>query len=201
MYYDLINNEFERTIKMMQMFIYEKYHINAVESSAKIIATSLKKGGKIFSCGNGGSHCNAMHFSEELTGRYRDDRIGYAAISISDPAYFSCVSNDFGYEYVFSRYVESLGNEKDVLFAISTSGKSLNILNAIKSAYNKGMKVIFLTAEKENKESKYSDYVDINICVPFSVYCDYIQEIHIKIIHTIILVVEKEMSSLSENMV
>lgn len=194
MYYDLINNEFNETIKMLKMFICEKYHINAVESSAKLIASSLKKGGKIFSCGNGGSHCNAMHFSEELTGRYRHNREGYAAISISDPSYLSCVSNDFGYEYVFSRYVESVGNKKDVLFAISTSGESINILNAIEVAHKKGMKVIFLTG-REKKVNRFTNYIDIEICVPCISYCDYIQEIHIKIIHTIILVIEKEMLS------
>lgn len=194
MYCNLISNEFNETIKMMKMFVCEKYHINAIESAAKIIAASLKKGGKVFSCGNGGSHCNAMHFAEELTGRYRNNRIGYAAIAISDPSYFSCVSNDFGYEYVFSRYIESVGNNKDVLLAISTSGTSLNILNAIEMAYNKDMKVIFLTGSKK-KENRFSNCVDIEICVPYVGYCDYIQEIHIKIIHTIILVIEKEMLS------
>lgn len=193
MYSDLIKNEFHETTKIMKIFVREKYHINTVESSAKIMADSLKKGGKIFSCGNGGSHCNAMHFAEELTGRYRNDRVGYAAIAISDPSYLSCVSNDFGYEYVFSRYIESMGNNKDVLFAISTSGKSKNILKAIQVAHNIGIKVIFLTGGSKIKENGFSDYVDIEICVPCLSYCDYIQEIHIKIIHTIILVIEKEM--------
>lgn len=192
MYYNLINNEFNETINMMQTFIREKYNINTVESSAKLITNSLKKGGKVFSCGNGGSHCNAMHFAEELTGRYRKNRIGYAAIAISDPAHFSCVSNDFGYEYVFSRYIESIGNIQDVLFAISTSGKSINIWNAIEAAYKKGMKVVFLTGNKQ--KNKFSDYIDIEICVPCLSYFDYIQELHVKIIHAIVLVIEKEMS-------
>lgn len=193
MYYDLINSEFHETIKIMKMFIYEKYHINVVESSAKLMATALQQGGKIISCGNGGSHCNAMHFAEELTGRYRNDRVGYAAIAISDPSYLSCVSNDFGYEYVFSRYVESVGNAKDVLFAISTSGKSINILNAIKMAYSRGMKVIFLSGGEKRDNDEFSDCIDIEICVPCMKYCDYIQEVHIKIIHVIILIIEKEM--------
>lgn len=195
MYYDLINDEFNETIGTMKLFQCEKYHINAIESSAKLIATSLKQRGKVFSCGNGGSHCNAMHFAEELTGRYRHNRAGYAAISISDPSYLSCVSNDFGYEYVFSRYIESVGNVRDVLFAISTSGKSINILNAIKSAHIKGMKVVFLTGG-EKQDNKFSNYIDIEICVPLVKHCDYIQEIHIKIIHVIILVIEKEMLSI-----
>ncbi|WHL24884.1 MAG: D-sedoheptulose 7-phosphate isomerase [Candidatus Blochmannia vicinus] len=195
MYHDLIYNEFNETIKMMKIFTHEKHNIHAVESSAKLIANTFKTGGKVLSCGNGGSHCNAMHFSEELTGRYRNNRVGYAAIAISDPSYLSCVSNDFGYEYVFSRYVESIGNEKDLLFAISTSGESTNILYAIEAAHKKNMKTIFLTGKK--KESKLSNSINIEICVPYFSYFDHIQEIHIKIIHLLILIIEKEMISFS----
>nr|WP_159714478.1 D-sedoheptulose 7-phosphate isomerase [Blochmannia endosymbiont of Camponotus nipponensis] len=195
MYHDLIYNEFNKTIKTMQMFFSGKNNINLVALSAKLIANTFKMGGKVLSCGNGGSHCNAMHFAEELTGRYRNNRVGYAAIAISDPSYLSCVSNDFGYEYVFSRYIESVGNKKDVLFAISTSGKSANILCAIEAAYKREMKIIFLTGDK--KENKLSDHIDIEICVPYLSYLDHIQEVHIKIIHLIILIIEKEMGSLS----
>ncbi|URJ30148.1 D-sedoheptulose 7-phosphate isomerase [Blochmannia endosymbiont of Camponotus sp.] len=195
MYHDLICNEFNETIKMMQIFIREKRNIYTIESSAQLIANTFKTGGKVLSCGNGGSHCNAMHFSEELTGRYRNNRVGYAAIAISDPSYLSCVGNDFGYEYVFSRYVESVGNEKDLLFAISTSGKSTNILYAIEAAHKKNMKTIFLTGEK--KGNKLSNSINLEICVPYSSYPDHIQEIHIKIIHLLILIVEKEMISVS----
>ncbi|URJ30762.1 D-sedoheptulose 7-phosphate isomerase [Candidatus Blochmannia vicinus (nom. nud.)] len=195
MYHDLICNEFNATIKMMKIFIHEKHNIHAVESAAKLIANTFKTGGKVLSCGNGGSHCNAMHFSEELTGRYRNNRVGYAAIAISDPSYLSCVSNDFGYEYVFSRYIESIGNKKDLLFAISTSGKSINILYAIEAAHKKNMKTIFLTGEK--KEHELSNSIDIEICVPYLSYFDHIQEIHIKIIHLLILITEKEMISVS----
>ncbi|URJ23579.1 D-sedoheptulose 7-phosphate isomerase [Blochmannia endosymbiont of Camponotus sp. C-003] len=195
MYHNLIYNEFKETIKIMQIFSCEKDNIKIIESSAKLIANTFRTGGKILSCGNGGSHCNAMHFSEELTGRYRSNRSGYAAITISDPSYLSCVSNDFGYEYVFSRYIESIGNEKDVLFAISTSGKSTNILYAIEAAYKQSMKIIFLTGEK--KEKKLSDYIDMEICVPYASYPDHIQEIHIKIIHVLIFLIEKEMGSIS----
>ncbi|WP_420021887.1 D-sedoheptulose 7-phosphate isomerase [Blochmannia endosymbiont of Camponotus nipponensis] len=177
------------------MFFSGKNNINLVALSAKLIANTFKMGGKVLSCGNGGSHCNAMHFAEELTGRYRNNRVGYAAIAISDPSYLSCVSNDFGYEYVFSRYIESVGNKKDVLFAISTSGKSANILCAIEAAYKREMKIIFLTGDK--KENKLSDHIDIEICVPYLSYLDHIQEVHIKIIHLIILIIEKEMGSLS----
>lgn len=192
MYYDLIYAEFNKTIKIMKTFINNKDNVNAIRSATRIIVDAFKAGKKVLSCGNGGSHCNAMHFAEELTGRYRAIRKGYPAIAISDPSYLSCVSNDFGYENVFSRYIESVGIEQDVLFAISGSGKSLNILNAIKVAYNKGMKVIFLT--RENQENSFFKNIDVKICVPNSIYADYIQEIHIKIIHILVLMIEKEMS-------
>ncbi len=92
----------------------------------------------MLSCGNGGSHCDAMHFAEELTGRYRENRPGYPAIAISDVSHLSCVSNDFGYEYVFSRYVESVGRAGDVLLGISTSGNSGNVIKAIEAARAQG---------------------------------------------------------------
>lgn len=191
MYYELIQNEFYETIKIMKAFMYDKDCINSIQSSAELIARAFKIGKKILSCGNGGAHCHAMHFAEELTGRYRKNRKGYPAIAISDPSYLSCVSNDLGYENVFSRYIESVGNVDDILFAISSSGKSINILNAIKTAHNKGMKVIFLT--RISSENLYSNYINIKICVPYAHYLDYIQDVHMKIIHILILIIEKEM--------
>lgn len=191
MYYKLICEEFDKTIKIMQMFMNDQNSINNIQSSAKIIANAFKNGQKVLSCGNGGSHCNAMHFAEELTGRYRKNREGYPAIAISDPSYLSCVGNDFGYRNIFSRYIEAVGNTQDILFAISGSGKSENILNAIETAYQKKMKIIFLT--RENEKNIFFDNVDISICVPYCIYADYIQEVHIKIIHVIVFLIEKEM--------
>lgn len=190
MYQNLIRDEFNEAIQVLQSFLRDEHHIHAIEKAAKIIATTFKAGGKVFSCGNGGSHCEAMHFAEELTGHYRDNRPGYPAIVISDPSYFSCVCNDFGYEQVFSRYIEAVGNEKDVLVAISTSGKSANILRAIETAHIKNMTVIMLTG-KQCKNIVSSDDIEIN--VPHFGYADRIQEIHIKIVHILILLIEKQM--------
>ena len=94
--------------------------------AGELMVEALKKGGKILSCGNGGSMSDAMHFAEELTGRFRDNRQGMPAIAISDPTHITCVGNDFGFDYIFSRYVEAVGNSVDVLLAISTSGNSAN---------------------------------------------------------------------------
>ena len=161
-----------------------------IEAAATLIADSFRQQGKVLSCGNGGSHCDAMHFAEELTGRYRENRPGYAGIAISDPSHLSCVSNDFGYEYVFSRYVEAVGREGDVLLGISTSGNSGNIIRAIEAAKSKGIKTIALTGKDGGK---MAGLADVEIRVPHFGYADRIQEVHIKIIHLLIQLIEKEM--------
>ena len=156
-----------------------------------MIAASLRNGGKVMSCGNGGSHCDAMHFAEELTGRYREDRPGYAGIAISDPSHLSCVSNDYGYQYVFSRYLEAVGRSGDVMLGISTSGNSGNIITAIEAAKNKGIKVVALTGKDGGK---MAGLADVEIRVPYFGYADRIQEIHIKVIHILIMLIEKELA-------
>lgn len=134
MYHDLIRSELNEAADTLAKFINDDANIDAIQRAAVLLADSFKAGGKVISCGNGGSHCDAMHFAEELTGRYRENRPGYPAIAISDVSHLSCVSNDFGYEYVFSRYVEAVGREGDVLLGISTSGNSGNIIKAIDAA-------------------------------------------------------------------
>lgn len=197
MYHEVIQNEIKETIEMMKILMSNKDCVNRIQSAGRFIADAFKMGNKILSCGNGGSHCHAMHLAEELMGRYRENRKGYPAIVISDPSYLSCVSNDFGYEYIFSRYVESIGNAHDILFAISSSGRSINILNAVKVAHNKGMKVIFLT--RTSLENRFLKNIDITICAPYSCYLDYVQDIHMKIIHILVLIIEKEMLKISCN--
>ncbi len=190
MYQDLIRNELTEAAEVLNKFLNDDHNIAQIEAAAKMIADSFKQEGKVLSCGNGGSHCDAMHFAEELTGRYRENRPGYAGIAISDPSHLSCVSNDFGYDFVFSRYVEAVGRRGDVLFGLSTSGNSGNILKAIDAAKAKGMKTIALTGKDGGK---MAGLADIEIRVPHFGYADRIQEVHIKIIHIIIQLVEKEM--------
>ncbi|HRG78579.1 MAG TPA: SIS domain-containing protein, partial [Cyclobacteriaceae bacterium] len=141
-YVSLISAELNQAAEVLQGFLKDENNLKNIETAAKAIADSIKQGGKVISCGNGGSHCDAMHFAEELTGRYRDNRKAIPAICVSDPSHISCVSNDFGYEFVFSRYLEALGNKGDVLLGISTSGNSANIIRAAQTAKEKGMKVI-----------------------------------------------------------
>ena len=132
--------------------------------------------------------CEAMHFAEELTGRYREDRNSFPAISISDPSHITCVGNDYGFDLIFSRFIESIGNEKDVLLAISTSGNSQNIIKAAETARSKNMSIIGLTGKSGGK---LAEFCDIEIRAPHSTYADRAQEIHIKVIHALIDLIEK----------
>ena len=173
----------------MKDFVKSPTSVLKIEEAATLMANSVKSGGKIISCGNGGSHCDAMHFAEELTGKYRDARKAIPAICISDPTHISCVGNDYGYDFIFSRYLEALGNKGDVLLCISTSGNSRNILEAVRVAKEKGMKIVALTGKDGGK---LGPSADIEIRVPHKGYADRIQEVHIKIIHVLILLIEKQ---------
>lgn len=174
--------------RTLEEFMSSPSALDQIEKAAQICVEALREGNKIISCGNGGSLCDATHFAEELTGRYRDSRCPLPAIAINDPAYMTCVGNDFGFQDVFSRYVEGVGSKGDVLLAISTSGNSQNILDAVAKAQKKGMKVISLTSLGESKLSPLSD---VAICTPRTAHSDRIQEIHIKVIHILIQCIEE----------
>lgn len=186
-----IKQELEEAKNVLDSFISNEANLEAIEQAVATITHALKNGGKILSCGNGGSHCDAMHFAEELSGRYRDDRPAMAAMAISDASHITCVGNDYGFQYIFSRGVEALGRANDVLLAISTSGKSPNIIEAAKSAKKAGMKVIGLTGKNGGA---LADLCDVEIRVAHQGYADRIQEIHIKVIHILILHIEKQMA-------
>lgn len=164
--------------------------INNIQKSARVMADAVNGKKKIISCGNGGSHCDAMHFAEELTGRYREDRRPIPAMAISDPSHISCVSNDYGFERIFSRFIEAFGQSGDVLLALTTSGNSPNIIQAVRAAKEKNMTSIVLSG---NGGGKVDEICDINVIVPFNGYSDRIQEVHIKIIHIFIYLIEKQL--------
>jgi D-sedoheptulose 7-phosphate isomerase len=165
----------------------------AIEAAAAQIARCLAAGGTAYSCGNGGSLCDAMHFAEELSGRFRDDRPAYAAIAIADPGYLSCVANDYGYAHVFSRFLQAHGRAGDVLLAISTSGASANVVAAAREARQRGVFVIALTGRAA---SELSGHADLAICTPGGRYADRVQELHIKVIHILIELVEHRLAQL-----
>lgn len=187
-----IRNHFIEASEVLNSFISDPQNFLHIEQAGETIVNTIKNGGKVISCGNGGSMSDAMHFAEELSGRYRNDRPAYAAFAISDPGHLSCVANDYGYAFVFSRMVEAIGSEGDVLFAISTSGNSENILKAIEAARKKGMKVIGLTGKDGGK---MAGLCDVEIRAPRSEYADRAQEIHIKVIHSLIDYIETTLSA------
>lgn len=162
--------------------------LSMIESAAGLLIEAIETNHRIYSCGNGGSMCDAMHFAEELTGRYRKNRNAYPAVSISDPSHLTCVANDYGYDYVFSRYIEGHGKKGDTLVAISTSGTSPTVLNAAKTAASMGIKVVGLTG---SSGSKLQDLSDVCICTPGGQFADRVQELHIKVLHILIEMIER----------
>ena len=183
---DFFNEIFNEASKVLQDFM--NIGLSNLSVAGKIMTQAIKNGNKIISCGNGGSMSDAMHFAEELTGKFREERKGIPAIAISDPSYLTCTANDYGYDKVFSRFVETMGKPGDVLLAISTSGNSPNTINAAISAKEKGIKVVALTGKNGGK---LKDIADIEIRVPHNGYSDRIQEVHIKIIHALIQYIEE----------
>ncbi|KIP99662.1 MULTISPECIES: D-sedoheptulose 7-phosphate isomerase [Pseudomonas] len=186
-----IRNSLLEAQRALDAFLGNEQTLANIERAASLLVTSFEAKGKVFSCGNGGSMCDAMHFAEELTGRYRKNRPGIAAVSISDASHISCVANDFGYDHIFSRYVESHGREGDVLLAISTSGKSPNVVKAAEAAKALGIKVIALTGKPG---SLLESLADVSICAPGGDFADRTQELHIKVIHILIELVERHLS-------
>ena len=187
---DLIHAELTESQSVLATFLADDAQLRAIDAAAELMATALQNDRKIISCGNGGSHCDAMHFAEELSGRYRNDRRSLAAIAISDTSHLSCVGNDYGFDFVFSRFIEGLGQPGDVLLGLSTSGNSANVIRAVETARSKEMKVIILTGKDGGK---LAGQADVEICVPHFGYADRIQEIHIKVIHILILLIEKKL--------
>lgn len=180
---------FQEAEEIVARFWKDPAQIEKCVQMSKIVIEAYNKGGIIFSCGNGGSHCDAMHFAEELTGRYRKDRRPLGALALGDASHVTCTSNDYGFEHIFSRQVEGLGRPTDVLIGLSTSGNSKNVIRAFEAAKAKGMKTIALLG-KDGGLMK--NMADLAIIVPAQT-SDRIQEIHIKIIHTVIETVEREL--------
>ncbi len=176
----------------LDAFINDPLTAPSIMEAANLMATCLTQGGKIISCGNGGSLCDATHFAEELTGRFRKDRRPLPAMAVNDPAYITCTGNDYSFEDIFGRWVEAFGRDGDVLLAISTSGNSTNIIKAVEAARGKGMKVAVLTSKKGSRLTQLSD---VAVAAPDSPFSDRVQEIHIKVIHILIEAIERLLES------
>ena len=186
-----IKNTLNEALGALQALIGNEATLQRIAAAGQLLANTFAAGGRAYSCGNGGSMCDAMHFAEELTGRFRDNRPGYAAMAISDASHLSCVGNDYGYEQVFARFIEAHGRAGDVMLAISTSGTSKNVLRAVEVAQQRGMKVIGLTGRAA---TPLAESADIAIVTPAGKYADRVQELHIKVIHILIELVERQLA-------
>ncbi len=185
-------SHFKETFSILSQVIDDDQFLDSVDLASSLIAATIEKGKKIISCGNGGSMCDAMHFAEELTGKYRNDRPAYPAIALSDPSAMTCIGNDYGFENIFARQVEALGNDFDILLAISTSGNSPNILKAAEAAIKKDMIVIAMTGRDGGDLGKICNH---EIRIQWDGYSDRIQEMHIICIHAIISGVESQLKA------
>lgn len=163
--------------------------IAAAERAPGVIAACLKAGGKVLAVGNGGSCCDAAHFCEELTGRFRNDRPPLAAIACGDASHITCTANDYGFEHIFSRWVQGLGRKGDVLVALSTSGNSGNIVRAVAAAQHAGMTTIALLGRDGGK---LRGVCEVEIIVPGE-GSDRIQELHMLLLHGWVEQVERLM--------
>src|SRR5690606_21676079 len=185
-----IKENFRQAQEVLEAFISNPRTLEAIGKAAEVMVQALRNHGKVISCGNGGSMCDAMHFAEALTGRFHNDGVPLPALAICDPSHIACVANDFGFDYSFSRVVHALGKPGDILLAISTSGNSQNVIKAIESAQQKGMKVVGLTGKSGGKMALLCD---VEIRVPYEGYSDRVQEIHIKVIHSLVHLIEMAM--------
>ena len=186
----LVRGNFDEMKRMLEAFASEEENVEKICAAAAMMTASIRQGGKIIACGNGGSMCDASHFCEELLARFRTDRTALPAIAVSDPAYLTCVGNDFGFDRVFSRFVEAMGRPGDILLGISTSGNSTDVVLAAQAARERGMKVVALTGRADGKLSACSDLL---LSTPPSRWSDRVQEIHEKVIHTLVQLIETEL--------
>ena len=182
-----IRNSYLTAFETVKAFVENEENIEKTEKVAQELALAYKNGKKSLIAGNGGSNCDAMHFAEEFTGRFRKDRRALPSISISDSSHITCVGNDFGFDFVFAKGVEAFGQEGDFFFGISTSGNSKNIIEAVKMAKEKKLKTVALLGKDGGKLKGVCDYEFI---IPGET-SDRIQEVHMMILHIIIEGVER----------
>lgn len=187
-----ILDSFTEAQEVINQFTQDPQNIAAIEKAAQIMVRCIQEGGKIISCGNGGSHCDAMHFAEEMTGRFREERGPLPAVAIADATHITCAANDYGFESIFSRYIAALGKKEDVLLAVTTSGNSPNVIKAVEAAKSVGMKTVLLSGKDGGKLAQKAD---VEIRISHHGYSDRIQEMHIKIIHILIQLIEEGVSA------
>ncbi|MEO0335499.1 MAG: D-sedoheptulose 7-phosphate isomerase [Pseudomonadota bacterium] len=182
-------NSLEEAQKVLKTFLEDPSYLEKCGKFSEMLIETFETGGNVFSCGNGGSHCDAMHFAEEFTGRFRKDRKPMGALALGDPSHVTCVSNDFGFDHIFKRQLEGLGRKGDMLVGLSTSGNSANIIHAVEAAKAMGIKTVALLGKGGGK---LKDLADLSIVIPAET-SDRVQEMHIKLIHTVIETSERKL--------
>jgi D-sedoheptulose 7-phosphate isomerase len=187
---DVVRASFDEALATLQAFLASPKGLPAVDAFVEAAARTLASGGKLMACGNGGSMCDAMHFVEEWTGRFRRDRDALPAVAFSDPSQLTCIANDFGFDEVFARQVQAVGRKGDLLVAISTSGNSPNVMRAVEEARKLGITTVGLLGKGGGK---LAPMVDVSIVVPRAETSDRIQEVHIKVLHIAIEAVERRL--------
>jgi len=173
--------------RTLEVFIQDEKNLEPIQRMAEGMADCFKRGGKILICGNGGSACDSLHFAEECTGRFQKDRAALPVIPLVESGFLTCVSNDYGFEHVFSRGVEAYGKPGDILIAISTSGNSPNIIRAVEAA-RKGDVGVYLFIGKDG--GKLHDQGDEEIWVRAS-STERIQEVHMMVLHILVEGIER----------
>ncbi len=176
---ELISKCLKRSIEIREAILSDTVLVDRIAESARLLEDTVHASGVIYSCGNGGSSCDAMHLTEELVARYKKERPGIKAMHFMDPGTMTCWGNDYSFEDIFKRNAETFCSKGDALVAISTSGNSKNVISAVKVAQAKGTKVIGLLGKDGGL---LKDLVDCPIVVPAS-ETERIQEVHITIIH------------------
>ena len=186
---DSVRPALEEAARVQAAFRADAACLDACDRFADAAHAALVAGRTLYSCGNGGSMSDAMHFAEEWSGRFRGDRTALPAVAFSDPAAMTCIANDFGFDRVFSRQVEAHGRRGDLLLAISTSGNSANLAEACRAARQRGMTVVGLLGRGGGA---MRELCDVAVVVPLATTSDRIQEIHIQVIHAVIEAVERD---------
>ena len=185
-----VKQHFEASIQAKQLAMEALSPL--IVGAAEMICQSLQQGGKVLSCGNGGSAGDAQHFSSEMLNRFEKQRRGLAAIALTtDSSTLTSIANDYDYSRIFSRQVEALGKSNDILLAISTSGNSENVLEAVKAAQAQQLGVIALSGRDGGKLSALLAEQAIEICVP-SDSTARIQEVHLLVIHCICDLIDQQ---------
>ena len=184
---DVWTHAFTEAQQTLQKFLADPEQIKRCERFSELLTETFKSGGKLFTCGNGGSHCDAMHFAEEFTGRYRKDRAPLGALALGNAPHVTCVGNDYGFNEIFAREIGGMGRKGDMLVGLSTSGNSENVIRAFTVAKEMGIKTVALQGRDGGKLLKMADHA----IVVGATTSDRIQEMHIKIIHTVIETVER----------